>query len=112
LVLAYLTGHPAVGNQWPGFALGGDIPGEDTGKRYAAFEALRIDLTRASAFPNGRRVEEDVVDVSLSAVCGLLVDGTTVPDGVGAQGLHYLTSFPFLGDPWPAGDHPQGNHDL
>jgi hypothetical protein len=102
LVLAFLTGHPALGTQPAGFALGGPIPGEP-GKSFAAFEALRMNLTTPSGFPNGRNVGDDVVDVALSAMAGLLINGTFVPDGVDATGLSYLGEFPFMGDPW-AGD--------
>jgi hypothetical protein len=109
LVLAFLTGHPAVGNLPSGFALGGPIPGE-AGKTFAAFEALRVNLTTASAFPNGRAVGDDVVDTALSAMAGLLINGATVPDGVSSAGLHYLTSFPWLGDPWAGDSHPVGYH--
>lgn len=111
LVLAFLTGYPGI-NQWPGFALGGDIPAEASGKLYAPYEALRIDLTTPSGWPNGRNVGDDVTDTALSAVCGLLVDGTLLPDGVDDTGLHYLDTFPFLGDPWFGNDHPNGGHDL
>jgi len=102
LVLAFLTGHPALGTQPAGFALGGPIPGEP-GKTFGAFEALRMNLTTATGFPNGRTPEDDVVDVALSAMAGLLINGTYVPDGVDSTGLNYLGEFPFLGDPW-AGD--------
>jgi hypothetical protein len=111
LVLAFLTGYPAI-NQWPGFALGGDIPAEASGKVYAPYEALRIDLTTPTGWPNGRNVGDDVVDTALSAVCGLLVDGTVIPDGVDGTGLYQLDTFPFMGDPWFGNDHPNGGHDL
>lgn len=113
IILAYLTGHPALGLLPGGFALGGAIPGE-TGKTFAAFEALRINLAGEGfgQWPDGRNVADDVVDTSLSAVCGLLIDGTTIPDGVDDTGLAYYSSFPFLGDPWAGDDHPAGNHEL
>jgi hypothetical protein len=113
LILAFLTGHSALGTMPDGFALGGSIPGE-AGKSFAAFEALRINLAGDGfgQWPDGRNVSDDVTDTALSAVCGLLVDGTTISDGVGSDGLHYLDSFPFLGDPWAGDDHPAGNHDL
>jgi hypothetical protein len=109
LVLAFLTGHPAVGNLPSGFVLGGPIPGEP-GKTFAAFEALRVNLSTPSGFPNGRLVGDDVVDVALSAMAGLLISGATVPDGVDATGLHYLDDFPWLGDPWAGDSHPAGFH--
>jgi len=113
LILAFLTGHPALGTMPSSYALGGAIPGE-AGKTFGAFEALRINLTGTGfgQWPDGRNPEDDVVDTALSAVCGLLVDGTTVSDGVDSTGLHYLESFPFLGDPWAGDDHPSNGHDL
>lgn len=113
IILAFLTGHPSVGNLPGGYALGGAIPGE-SGKTFGAFEALRINLAGEGLgfWPDGRYVSDDVVDVALSAVCGFLIDGTYIPDGVDSTGLNYLSSFPFLGDPWPGDDHPAGYHDL
>ncbi|MFT4622236.1 MAG: hypothetical protein ACI8PZ_000892 [Myxococcota bacterium] len=100
LVLLFLTGHPALGTLPGGFELGGPIPGE-VDKVFGAFEALRINLSTPSGFPNGRLPADDVVDVALDAMAGLLIDGTMIGgDGVGADGLHYLDVFPFLGDPW------------
>jgi len=113
LIVAFLTGYDALGTAPAGYALGGAIPGE-SGKVFGAFEALRLNLEGSGygQWPDGRNVEDDVVDTALSAVCGLLVDGTFIPDGVDSTGLHYLDSFPFLGDPWAGDDHPQGGHDL
>ncbi len=116
LVLAYLTGHPSVGNRAEGFALAGEIPGEP-GKVFAPYEALRINLdaghTSLGFWPDGRNIGDDVVDISLSAVCGYLIDGTTwVSDGVDSTGLGILSTFPFLGDPWAGDDHPNGGHEL
>jgi hypothetical protein len=110
LVLAFLTGHPALGTLPSGFSLGGAIPGE-TGKNFAAFEALRINLlgTGYGQWPDGRNVEDDVVDTALSAEGGLLCasgGSGVISDGVDSSGLTYLDSFPFLGDPWLGDDHP------
>lgn len=125
LVMALLTGHPAIGTQpasfTGSFCLGSSIPGTTGGEVFAPFEALRINLDPAAgaldldpsdgngslgSWPNGRWVEDDVVDVALSAMGGFLLDGTTVSDGVDSTGLYYLTSFPFLGDPWSGSNHP------
>lgn len=113
IILAFLTGHPSVGNMPGGYALGGAIPGE-SGKTFGAFEALRINLAGEGLgfWPDGRYPADDVVDVALSAVCGFLIDGTFVPDGVDSTGLSNLDTFPFLGDPWAGDDHPAGFHDL
>jgi len=110
LVLAFLTGHPAL-NTMPGsYALGGPIPGEPD-KVFGAFEALRVNLSTSSGFPNGRLVTDDVTDVALSAMVGLLIDGTSLADGVDSTGLTALDEFPFLGDPWAGDDHPANFHD-
>jgi hypothetical protein len=126
LVQALLTGMPALGTQPAsssgGFCLGSAIPGTTGGETFVPFDALRINLDpSAGAFdlntadgngslgywPNGRWVEDDVVDVALSAFGGLLINGTTfVSDGVDATGLYFLTSFPFLGDPWSGSSAP------
>lgn len=113
LILAFLTGHSALGTQPDSFSLGGAIP-DESGKTFGAFEALRINLAGDGfgQWPDGRNVEDDVVDTALSAVCGLLIDGTVISDGVDSSGLSYLSSFPFLGDPWAGDDHPAGYHDL
>jgi hypothetical protein len=111
LVLVFLTGHPALGTLPDSYVLGGPIPGEP-GKVFGAFEALRLNLSLPSGFPNGRLVTDDVVDTALSAMGGLLINGTVVSDGVDASGLYFLDTFPFLGDPWTGDDHPNGTHDL
>lgn len=113
VVATLMTGSTTFGTQPSGFALGGPIPGVD-GKVFAAFEALRLDLTGTSTagWPNGRRPQDDAMDGVLSLMCGSL--GTPFPntDGVDATGLSFLTTFPFLGDPWAGDDHPKGGHDL
>jgi Domain of unknown function (DUF4331) len=113
IILAFLTGYDALGNMPSGFALGGAIPGESS-KSFGAFEALRLNMegTGFGQWPDGRNVGDDVVDTALSAVCGLLIDGTSIPDGVDSEGLYYLSSFPYLGDPWAGDDHPASYHDL
>lgn len=118
LIQTFLLGHPVLGTLPAGWALGGAIPGE-SGKVFAAFEALRINLdassTRFGAWPEGRRVGDDVVDVALSGVGGYLIyldAAHFISDGVDATGLGYLDTFPFLGDPWAGDDHPSGGHDL
>jgi hypothetical protein len=109
LVAAFLVGLPGL-TDFPGFELGSPVP-HTPSKTFDAYEALRINLTVPSGFPNGRLPEDDVVDVALSAMAGLLVDGVTVvPDGVDATGLSYLNDFPFLGDPWTGNAHPNNTN--
>jgi hypothetical protein len=58
-----------------------------------------------AGFPNGRRVGDDVVDISLRAVAGVLVDGfnrspnNELTDGVMSNDVPYLGTFPYLGTP-------------
>lgn len=79
-----------------------------------------------AGFPNGRRVEDDVVDIELRAVAGAvygLVNPSFTPDGAAgllADGVDtnptqppntagFLSSFPYLPHPVPGYDH--AHHD-
>jgi hypothetical protein len=72
-----------------------------------------------AGFPNGRRVQDDVVAIELRAVAGVtfpLVDHSFTPDGAASvvtDGLtpasnpvSFLPSFPYLGVPNDGFDHP------
>jgi len=52
-----------------------------------------------AGFPNGRRVYDDVTDIALRVVAGLLA-GLSYPlgDGVNSNDTAYRTSFPYLGN--------------
>lgn len=58
-----------------------------------------------AGFPNGRRVGDDVTDIALRAVAGVLVDGfdqspnNALSDGVQDNDVPYLQTFPYLGTP-------------
>jgi hypothetical protein len=82
-----------------------------------AFGLLGGDL---AGFPNGRRIEDDVVSISLRAIAGVtvpLVDKKFKPDAAAAlveQGLSakdlsskLLKTFPFLGTPFDGFDNPK-----
>ncbi|MEW5849833.1 MAG: DUF4331 domain-containing protein [Myxococcota bacterium] len=61
-------------------------------------DVLRIDLGTASAFPNGRKLTDDVVDIGLSLIlCRLQA---TIPDGVNSNETAFRSTFPFLAAPW------------
>ena len=53
-----------------------------------------------AGFPNGRRLADDVVDIELRVVAGVLVPGFNVTpnnqlgDGVDANDVPFLPSFP------------------
>jgi hypothetical protein len=56
-------------------------------------------------FPNGRRLADDVVDISLRVVAGVLVEGynkspnNALTDGVDANDKAFLTTFPYVALP-------------
>jgi hypothetical protein len=57
-----------------------------------------------AGFPNGRRVGDDVVDISLKVVAGVLRDDAPpeaeqLTDGVTGNDRDYLDGFPYLGTP-------------
>ena len=71
----------------------------------------------AAGFPNGRRVADDVVTIELRAIAGVtypLVDKSYTPDAAASlitQGLtpapgRYLSTFPYVGDPYDGYDTP------
>jgi len=85
-------------------------------KEPKAFGLLAGDL---AGFPNGRRIEDDVVSISIRAIAGVtfaLVDETFKPDaaaGLVEQGLSIknvsskpLKKFPFLGTPFDGFNNP------
>ena len=53
-----------------------------------------------AGYPNGRRLEDDVVDIDLQVVAGFLV-GNEVPlgDGVDQTDKPFLSEFPYLAAP-------------
>lgn len=58
-----------------------------------------------AGFPNGRRVQDDVVDIALRVVAGVLVPAFNISpnnvlgDGVDGPDVPYLAGFPFLNAP-------------
>ncbi len=55
----------------------------------------------AAGFPNGRRVSDDVTDIALRVVAGILVDSTKyglpLGDGVNTNDVPYQETFPYVG---------------
>ena len=77
------------------------------------FGVLAGDL---AGFPNGRRLADDVVDIELRVVAGVLVDGFNIApnnqlgDGIDANDVPYLPYFPYVAPPHNPRDHE--HHDL
>ena len=71
--------------------------GTDPSAKPSRFGVIGGDL---AGFPNGRRLADDVVDISLQVVAGILV-GNEVPlgDGVDVNDQPFLWEFPYVGDP-------------
>jgi uncharacterized protein DUF4331 len=58
-----------------------------------------------AGFPNGRRIQDDAVDIALRVVAGVLVDGFNIApnnalgDGVDGPDVPYLAGFPYAAQP-------------
>jgi len=57
-------------------------------------DILTFDYSSSSGFLNGRRLQDDVIDISLN----LVTNGKITGDGVGPH-TDYLSDFPYLGKP-------------
>ncbi len=106
LVQVFLTGIPGL-NQIPGgkpsemLRLNTDIPPT---AQPNPLGALAGDI---SGFPNGRRLTDDVLDITLQAAVGALGGvRTTLGDGVNTNDVAFRPTFPYLalahsgGNPW------------
>lgn len=68
-------------------------------------DTIKLDLTGESGFPNGRRLTDRVIDVTLALVLlDLTVDGQTVESFFGVlnpagNDLEFGSTFPYLADP-------------
>jgi hypothetical protein len=62
-----------------------------------------------AGFPNGRRLEDDVIDIAERAVGGALI-GHPLPlgDGVDGNDVPYMTTFPYQADPFSGFDDTKG----
>ena len=108
LVTIFLTGIPNV-NQRPGatpsemLRLNVGIPPSPVPNR------LGVLASDGAGFPNGRRVGDDVTDISIRAMAGATPltpnfntgINATLGDGVMGNDVPYLTVFPYLGLPHP-----------
>jgi uncharacterized protein DUF4331 len=62
-----------------------------------------------AGFPNGRRLTDDIVDVSVQVVLGRLIGfndplSSTIGDGVAANDVSFLDSFPYVAYPHSGSD--------
>ncbi len=62
-----------------------------------------------AGFPNGRRLDDDIIDVSLRVVLGVLLPdhqaiADTIGDGVDANDVSFDESFPYVAEPHSGSD--------
>jgi len=116
LVPVFLTGLPGLND----FGLNQDLHAPPV-----PYEALRMNMTTPlctnacsplgviggdnQGFPNGRRLSDDIIDVSLRVTEGILIPGhdpavDTLGDGVGQNDRGFRTTFPYLGEAWSGSD--------
>lgn len=104
------------------------IPGINQPQNVVPSEMLRINTDLASGFPNGRTLQDDIVDVELQAVAGIFCDSATgdpadgcagasfsspfnvfpnnaVTDGVSGNDRAFLNNFPYMPLPHSGYDH-------
>jgi hypothetical protein len=100
LVQVFLTGVPGINNP-----KGKGAPSEllrlnthwQAGQSFNRLGVLGGDR---NGFPNGRRLQDDVVDIALQAVAGELVGKPNdIGDGVNTNDSTFATTFPYLGLP-------------
>lgn len=64
-----------------------------------------------AGYPNGRRLEDDVIDISERAVAGILkgnMRANLLGDGVDGNDVPYMTTFPYQADPFSGFDNTKG----
>jgi len=104
LVSVFATGVPGL-NQPAGVSPGEMLRLNMSIPPTAAPNRLGVLAGDIAGFPNGRRLGDDVVDIELRVVAGVLVDGFNVApnnrlgDGIDANDLPYLPYFPYVAPP-------------
>jgi len=102
IVQALLQGLPGLNQLAPGpnplptdtLKINLGVPPTETPNRFGVLAGDN------AGFPNGRRLEDDVVDIELQVVAGFL-KGNKVPlgDGVDQNDKQFLTTFPYVAPP-------------
>ncbi len=116
LVQVFLTGVPGL-NQPSGVKPGEMIRlNTDIGPT-AAPARLGVLAADLAGFPNGRRLTDDVIDITLQAAVGVLGGvKTTLGDGVDKNDVAFRTTFPYIalphsgGNPWKLNPNPPKGH--
>ena len=64
-----------------------------------------------AGWPNGRRLEDDVIDIAEKAVAGALKGNAVAPllgDGVDGNDVAFLPTFPYQADPFSGFENTKG----
>jgi len=76
------------------------FPGEDLGipaeavKEIVVPDVVTLDLSKADGFPNGRKLDDDVIDTALQVT----LNRSFASDGISNDSA-FMTTFPFLANP-------------
>jgi Domain of unknown function (DUF4331) len=104
LVQVFLTGVPGL-NQPPKVRPGEELRLNTSIKPTAKPKRLGVLDGDKAGFPNGRRLTDDVIDISLQAVEGELVGSPNdLSDGVNANDQDFGKSFPYVALPTAGSD--------
>jgi hypothetical protein len=115
LVAVFATGVPGL-NQPAGVSPGEMLRLNMSIPPAASPNRLGVLAGDVAGFPNGRRLADDVVDIELRVVAGVLVDGFNIApnnqlgDGIDANDMPYLPYFPYVGPPQNPRSHE--HHDI
>ena len=76
-------------------------------------DTVKLDLTRPAAYPNGRDLDDKVIDITLAALfLDFTVTGQSpdtfanLPLNPPANDKPFSATFPYLADPWPSSPEP------
>jgi hypothetical protein len=113
LVQVFLTGVPNL-NQPAGVTPSEMLRLNTSIAPTAAPSRLGVLANDIQGFPNGRRLTDDVVDITLQVAAGFLTGAkvSTLGDGVNQNDVPFRTSFPYLapaqsgGNPWKLNPNP------
>ncbi len=79
----------------------GDLTSEQVGAALVP-DVVTIDFLQPAQFPNGRRLQDDIIDAALGVVLNR-GGAAGIADGVAANDKPFLTAFPYLAEPHTAG---------
>ncbi len=69
-------------------------------------DTLKMDLSKPDGFPNGRKLQDDVIDTELQLAFNQTLGGG-FGDGVNKNDVPFLGKFPFVGEPHTIADAAQ-----